>query len=198
MIKRHKFVSNYANLNNKIYLEKLAIELEQYVDDQLIKAENIIYMINDDDLDFSNTTEITDIKYVNNIHNDENVLDNGSGRSGGSNNLKYAIWNDIITHANGSSANDEPILNKTLDFTVDGELIIYLPEHTNKNAAKLLVDKYLGPQNLNNLTTKEQDLYGFWGTIPQLNGTVLYNSNAVKLYWDSELYKFKIIFKLNI
>ncbi len=197
MIKRHNFVSTYASLNNKEYLEKLVIELEQYVDEQLLKADNIIKMINDDDLDFSYTTEITHIKYTNDIHNDENVLDNGSGRSGGPDNVTYAKWSDSITYADYSAANKEPVKNRTLDFTVNGELIVYLPDNTNKNAAKMLVDKYLGPQDITNLTKEEQNNYGFWGTIPQLDGSLIYDPDVIKLYWDTNMQQFKIIFKLN-
>jgi len=197
MIKRYNFVSTYASLNNKEYLEKLVIELEQYVDEQLHKANNIIKMINDDDLDLSHTTEITHIKYTNDIHNDEHVLDNGAGRSGGPDNTKFAKWSDSITYADYSAANKEPIKNKTLDLTVNGELIVYLPENTNKNAAKMLVDKYLGPQDITDLTKEEESSYGFWGTIPQLDGSVIYDPNVIKLYWDTNVQRFKIIFKLN-
>jgi len=198
MIKRFEFISNYANLNNNNYLKKLVLELEQYVDEQLLKVENIISMINNDSLNFNNTTEITVVKSTNAIHNNELVLDNGSGRSGGTDNSKYAIWSNLIVNPDHTPANNEPIINKTLDFTVDGELIIYLPKNTNKNAAKMLVNKYIGPSNLINLNNNKKNEYGFWGTIPLLNGTNTFNPDVIKLYWDSELKQFKMIFKLNI
>jgi len=197
MLKRYDFVSKYANLNNEKYLKKLINELEQYVDEQLLKAENIIKMINDDNLDFNNLTEITNIKLTNPIHNNSIVNDNGSGRSGGVDGTKYAIWSNKITYPNGDSADINPIENKTLDVTVDGELIVYLPENTNKNAAKMLVDKYIGPSDLNNLTIEEKQNYGFWGIIPQLDGTTTYNPDVIKLYWDPNINRFKIVFKLN-
>jgi hypothetical protein len=197
MIKRYDFISKYKNLNNEQYLKKLVNELEQYVDEQLLKAENIIKMINNDNLDFNYSTEITTIKLINTIHNDFVVNDNGSGRSGGTNGIKYAIWSSKITYQNGDPANINPIENKTLDFTVNGELIVYLPDNTNKNAAKMLVDKYIGPSDLNDLTIDEKQKYGFWGIIPQLDGTTTYSPDVVKLYWDSNIKRFKIVFKLN-
>jgi hypothetical protein len=197
MLKRYDFISKYANLNNEQYLKKLVNELEQYVDNQLLKAENIIRMINNDDLNFDNLTEILSIKLVNTIHNDSSVNDNGSGRSGGTDGSEYAIWSDAITYSDGTQANTTPIENKTLDFSTEGELFVYLPEHTNKNAAKMLVDKYIGPSDLSNLTIEEKQNYGFWGTIPQLDGTTTYSSDVVKLYWDPSVERFKIAFKLN-
>lgn len=197
MIRREKFVSRYSDINKRSTLERDIVELEKFVDTELLKSANIINMINQDQLQLSDG-EIVATEIINNsMHNDKNVLDNGTGRIGGTDNVEYAIWSNDITNTEKETVTDTPWYNKRLNTNVNGTLEVILPEYTNKNAAKLLVDKYLGPVDMSNLTDEDfNSVYGFWRKVPQLDGTVLDDPSAVQLVWDVAWQRFKIKFKL--
>lgn len=198
MVKREEFVSRYADVNKRSVLNRDVLELEKYVDTELVKTVNIISMINQDQLELS--TDVIVDSYITNdaIHNDNTVLDQGNGRSGGTNDVEFAIWGNTITDSDNQTAILTPWYNKRLDSDVDGALEIFLPAYTNKNAARLLVDKYLGPESTDNLTTTDYtDVYGFWRKIPQLDGSYADDPSTVQLVWDVIEHRFKIIFKLH-
>ena len=50
MIHREQFVSKYADLNKNSILEAEMLDLETFVDTELLKSENIISMINQDQI----------------------------------------------------------------------------------------------------------------------------------------------------
>lgn len=198
MIRREKFVSRYSAVNNRSTLERDIVELEKLVDAELLKSVNIIGMINRDQMQLTDGEVVSAIIVNDSIHNDKNVLDNGTGRKGGTDNVEYAVWSDSITNTLGESVTDTPYYNKRLNTDVNGVLEILLPENTNKNAAKMLTDKYLGPLDASNLTEEDfNSVYGFWRKVPQFDGTYSDDPNAVQLVWDDEWQRFKMKFKLH-
>jgi hypothetical protein len=92
-----------------------------------------------------------------------------------------------------------PWYDKTLNENVTGEIEVLLPVGTNKNLAKMLVDKYLGPADFTNLTSRELKTYGFWRKIPDLGTTsgIIDNTDAVQLIYVEDSDQYKIVFKLN-
>lgn len=203
MLRRDQFVIRYVANNNADVLAIEVKELEKYVDDQLVQDTNILNFVNQNGLSGTSGTLVSQTvngSYVNNaIHINPNVLDNGSGRTG--TNRQYAIWSNSITYSNKQPANTEPWLMLDIDTPIGGELRITLPEGTNKNAAYLLVQKYLGPLDVNSsdITRDESTAYGFWGRKPIIgsNGTSgTIDPNAVRLEYDAEQSRFVIVFTL--
>lgn len=197
MLRRDEFVDRYSSLNNKQTLDLEIVELEQYVDTQLLAAENILNMINQDQLTGTQDEVVTNLIENESIHNINTIVGN-AGRKGGIDDVEFAIWKGKLLTNDTQDATLTPWLNKTLSTVVSGILTVILPEKTNKNAAKILVDKYLGPVDVSNLTTKDKESnFGFWRKIPQLDGNTADDPAAVELLWDNVLQLFKMKFKLN-
>lgn len=203
MVRRDAFVQRYVEQNNPKIIETEVIELEKFVDQQLVDINVLLDYVNQNGL--AGTSGVLQTQYVNDaiinntIHRDTNVLDNGSGRTG--NNKQYAIWSDGLTTANGQSASATPWFDLTIDTTVTGEIHITLPVDTNKNAAYLLLQKYLGPLQIDSttITQNQVNTLGFWGRkpIPGSNGTsALLDANAVRLEYNSDVKRFIMIFTL--
>lgn len=204
MVRRDDFVLRYTQLNNPAALNQQVQELETYVDAQLTTNANLLNYINQNGLAGTNgmlLSQEIDGQIINQaVHQDPTTLDNGSGRFGP--NLQYAIWSDKITTTNKIPANTTPWNNLTIDSgSVSGELHIPLPANTNKNAAYMLLQQYLGPlePNTNLITTDQISNNGFWGRKPILgsNGTsAMIDPNAVRLVYDATAEVFVMIFKL--
>lgn len=203
MLRRDAFIQTYTATNNPKELEVEVIELEKFVDTALVADAAVLHYVNQNGL--SGTSGYIDTQYVtssisnNSIHRDPNILDNGSGRTGP--NKEYAIWSSGLTNSTGQNASSTPYYDLTINTSITGELRVTLPENTNKNAAYLLMQKYLGPlQADSNLITQSQiDTMGFWGRKPILgsNGTsALLDPSAVQLQYDSSINRLVMIFKL--
>ena len=91
MLRRDEFVNRYSDLNNRTTLDMEIVELEQYVDSQLLVAENILNMINQDQLNKSQDSIVVNFIENESIHNDNTVIGN-AGRKGGIDNVEFAIW----------------------------------------------------------------------------------------------------------
>jgi hypothetical protein len=159
-------------------------------------------MINRDGVAGTNGEIINDAILNETVHKDPSIRDNGSGRSGGVDNVEYAIWSKNITTTSSDDATKNPWYDKTLNKDVEGEIEVLLPVGTNKNLARMLVDKYLGPIDFTNLTDRELKTYGFWRKIPTLGSlagesSVTDNTDAVELIYVEDTDQYKIVFRLN-
>lgn len=203
MLRRDVFVQRYVDINNVKALQAEMAELEKYVDTALVDANNLLNYVNQNGL--AGTSGMLDTQYVtssivnNTIHRDPAILDNGNGRAGS--NKQFAIWGTSITTPTGNDATTMPWFDLTIDSTMSGELRINLPTSTNKNAAYMLLQKYLGPliADSSQITQAQIDTNGFWGRkpIPGSNGTAgLIDANAVRLMYDSSQELFVMIFSL--
>jgi hypothetical protein len=186
MIRRDEFLSKIAEYNSLQSLKQQMNDLEKIVDTELSKRDNIVKMLN---LNRSGTSgyinEVWDTAAVN---KDWTVNDGGAGRDGGTNGLiTYPIWSTQNKNSTGESSVSFPMYEKTLTRAIDSVFKIELPQGTNKYAAKLLVDKY--------------NSSGFWNIVPTLhstNGTAgVTTHEAVRVYYNSDLDKLHIEFKLN-
>lgn len=205
MVRRDQFVQRYVEQNNLKTIKNQITELEKFVDSELVKKENLLNLINKNGLTITDgilddNQNVTSYITSDSIHRDQNVLDDGNGRSGPS--KAYAIWGDNIKNSNGQLENLTPYEDLTLNEAVTGEIRIILPEDTNKNAAYLLTQKYLGPLKLDSatFTDEERNNNGFWGRKPNLgtnnNTGATIDNNAVKLIYDKDVSRFVMIFKL--
>lgn len=205
MVRRDQFVQRYVEQNSLKTIKNQVTELEKFVDEQLVKKENLLSLINKNGLSLTDGVlddNQTVTSYVSSdaIHRDQNVIDNGNGRSGPG--KAYAIWGDNIKNSNGQSESATPYEDLTLNEAVTGEIRIILPEDTNKNAAYLLTQKYLGPLKSDSTTFTDEEITnnGFWGRKPNLgtsnNTGATLDNNAVKLIYDKDVSRFVMIFKL--
>ena len=202
MVRRDQFVDRYSALNNRKLLELELADLEKYVDSELLKDENIVVMINQDGVAGTDGEVISTTILNQSVHKDPSIRDNGSGRSGGLDNVEYAIWSEDITTTSSVGATETPWYDKTLNVDTTGVIEVYLPIGTNKNLATMLVDKYLGPADFTNLTNRELSTYGFWRKIPTLGSaagesTVTDDTDAVQLIYVEATNQYKIVFQLN-
>lgn len=205
MLRRDQFIQRYAEQNSLKTLKNQISELEKFVDDALVQKINLLNLINKNGLNLTDgilddNQNVTTYVFSDAIHRDQNVIDDGNGRSGP--NKLYAIWGDNIKSSTGQLENLTPYEDLTLNIPVTGEIRIPLPQDTNKNAAYLLMLKYLGPLKIDSLTFTEEEKssYGFWGRKPTIStsgtsGATLDNS-AVRLIYDKDVESFVMIFKL--
>lgn len=204
MLRRDQFVQRYAEQNNIKKLQTEMSELEKFIDTQLVDANALLQYINQNGL--SGTNGLADSQYVtysisnDAVHRDPSVLDNGVGRSG--NNKQYAIWSSRLTDASNNNASQHPQYDLVMNGPVTGQIRVTLPENTNKNAAYMLLQRYLGPlvQDSSSINQTQLDTLGFWGRKPTLGsnnstGAVL-DPNAVQLYYDNTVNRFVMIFTL--
>lgn len=205
MLRRDQFVQRYADLNNLKKLQAQVAVLEKYVDQQLVDSNSLLYYINQNGLGIDGTSgqlysQNVTSSFVNNaVSRDQTVADNGNGRSGS--NKQYAIWGSNITNSSGNDASQSPQFDLTLDTSISGQFRISLPADTNKNAAYMLLQQYIGPlvNDSTQITQAQIDNYGFWGRQPILgsNGSSAnVNPNAVQLVYDADLGCFVMIFSL--
>lgn len=203
MIRRDTFIQRYVDQNNNKKIQSQVIELEKFVDTQLVDANNLLTYINQNGLsgtDGSSFTQLVTSSIVNDaVHRDPSVLDKGAGRSGP--NKEYAIWSSKLTDTNNNSVINTPYFDLVLNTSINGQLRIYLPTNTNKNAAYQLCQKYLQPliDDSSQITQTQIDTLGFWGRKPIIgtNGTsAVLDPNAVQLLYDQINNRLIMIFSL--
>lgn len=203
MIRRDTFIQRYVDQNNNKKIQSQVIELEKFVDTQLVDANNLLTYINQNGLsgtDGSSFTQLVTSSIVNDaVHRDPSVLDKGAGRSGP--NKEYAIWSSKLTDTNNNSVINTPYFDLVLNTSINGQLRIYLPTNTNKNAAYQLCQKYLQPliDDSSQITQTQIDTLGFWGRKPIIgtNGTsAVLDPNAVQLLYDQTNNRLIMIFSL--
>ena len=194
MIRRDEFIQKISELNNNNYLKRELIDLEKYVDEQLLIDENVIKFINRNTQggDFNNTSneELVDsINDTNQIHRHPDVVSTTKEAEG-----IYKVWNDSLTNQDGRNLSTKPYIDKTLHNDIDSSIEILLPENTNKNVALLLKKKYLSTD----LKTEDG---GFWSIItrPDTNNISNIsedNNDMVEVVYNKDLNTVRMIFKL--
>jgi len=175
MFRRDEFIRRLNEVNSKNFINDQIEELENYVDTELNKNENLIKFVNSISAGISGTSgeEILNVSIsTNSVHKDitvsdsdfgvEKITDNNgnayteykSGEVGDSTiNLEYPNGND----ASLTPWYDVAILNPNL---IDGYIEIELPENTNKMVAYLLAEKYMKVDDFDENDGEPKS--GFW------------------------------------
>jgi len=203
MVRRDVFIQRYVEQNNQKMINSEVIELEKFVDTQLLDINNLINYINQNGLSGTAgvlvTQDVTAAIVNNSIHRTPSVLDNGAGRTA---DKIYAFWSNGLTDASGNNVSGTPYYDLNIDTPITGELRVTLPENTNKNAAYLLLQKYLGPvvSDSSLITQNQIDTMGFWGRQPTLGSSgnlgATLDPDAVRLEYDSSQDRLVMIFTL--
>jgi hypothetical protein len=172
MYRRDEFIKKLSSLNSGDSLREQVKKLEVHVDAELKKADTVLSLINSNPQGtvVGNTETINDITETYAVHTESNISGNTEIVDG------KVVWNDGLTFNNGKgSASASPWTHINISAnSFDGNIKILLPEDTNKNAAKMLADRYMD-------TTVQADypVGGHWG-----EGNVLVTHDLVsnKLY----------------